>query len=374
MIMDRRSFIAACVGLAAPISLSTTEATAATPKLVKVAGGLTNPWGLAFLPDGSMLVTERLGRLRRVTAAGAVSGPISGLPPNIFATGQGGLLDITLDPEFAKNRTIYFAFSEKRSASNSLSVGKGVLSADNKKLTNTKVIFRQNTLEPGSAHYGSRLVFDRSGYLFVTTGDRNILRKLAQDPKKHVGKILRITTTGAGAPGNPNKPGWAPEVWSIGHRNVQGACINPKTGQLWTAEHGAKGGDEINTPLAGKNHGWPVISYGTEYNGGKIGEGFAKKGMEQPAYYWDPSIAPAGMSFYTGTKYPGWLMHLFVCSLKGKHVARLVINHSTGRVTQYHKLFNDFARFRDIAQGPDGYFYVITDESAPKGGIYRMVV
>jgi aldose sugar dehydrogenase len=374
MVMDRRSFIAGCVGLAAPISLSTTEAIAATPKLVKMAGGLANPWGLVFLPDGSMLVTERVGRLRHVTATGAVSGSLSGLPPNIFNSGQGGLLGIALDPAFAKNRIFYFAFSEKRTAGNCLSVGKAVLSSDNKRLTNTAVIFRQNTPDTGSAHFGSRLVFDRAGHLFVTTGDRNALRGKVQDPKNHVGKILRITTTGAGAPGNPNKSGWAPEVWSIGHRNVQGACLNPKTGQLWTAEHGAKGGDEINTPLAGKNYGWPVISYGTEYNGSKIGEGFAKAGMEQPVYYWDPSIAPAGMRFYTGTKYSGWSMHLFVCSLKGKHVARLVINHSTGRVTQYHKLFNGFARFRDIAQGPDGYFYVITDESAPNGGIYRMVM
>ncbi len=368
--MDRRLFIGSLAAtLASPLLLVPGEAEA-VPRLVKVAGNLDHPWSLVVLADGSMLVTERAGRLRRVTSKGVVSPPITGLPSTIYASGQGGLLGLAVDPSFVKNRAIYFAFAERRGKANALSVARAVLSADWKRLTGVTVIFRQNTLHAGSMHYGSRLVFDRTGNLFVTAGERNSLRAKAQDPKSHVGKILRITKRGLPAPGNPKKPGWAPEVWSIGHRNPQGACLDPSTGQLWTAEHGAMGGDEINTPMAGKNYGWPIISYGREYDGTKIGVGVAKAGMEQPVYYWDPSIAPAGMRFYTGNKYPNWKNQLFVCALKGKHIARLVL--SNGRVKQYHKLFNGFARFRDIAQGPAGFLYVVTDEASPAGGIYRV--
>jgi aldose sugar dehydrogenase len=238
-------------------------------------------------------------------------------------------------------------------------------------LGETEVIFRQNITSPGGKHFGSRLVFDRTGNLFVTTGDRDYLRDRVQDPSSHIGKILRIDRDGSAAIGNPNKDGWAAEVWSLGHRNVQGACLHPETGELWTAEHGARGGDEINTPQSGKNYGWPVITYGRDYDGSKIGVGTKQAGMEQPVHYWDPSIAPAGMLFYTGNAYPDWTGSLFVTALRGKHIARLMIK---GAQVNEQRLFQGFARFRDIAQSSDGHLYVVTDQSSPAGGIYRLEI
>ncbi len=249
-----------------------------------VVKGLDHPWGMATLADGSLLVTERSGRLRRFSQDGLASIALTGMP-EIHVSGQGGLLDCALAPDFDVSREIFLSFSEVRSGGNCTSVVRAVLDDTATALQNVKMIFRQNTLHRGDAHYGSRLVFDRSGMLFVTTGDRQALRRLAQDPASHVGKVLRIDRNGKAAPGNPNKPGWAPEVWSIGHRNIQGAALHPETGKLWTAEHGARGGDEINMPVAGGNYGWPVISYGREYSGTRIGEGTARPGMEQPLHY-----------------------------------------------------------------------------------------
>jgi aldose sugar dehydrogenase len=225
-------------------------------------------------------------------------------------------------------------------------------------------------LSGGTHHFGSRLVFDRDGHLFVTTGDRNRLRAESQNPANHIGKVLRITTDGAAAPGNPVLEGWAPEVWSIGHRNVQGATLHPETGQLWTAEHGAKGGDEINIPGAGKNYGWPVITYGRDYSGAAIGEGVEKAGMEQPLHYWDPSIAPSGMRFYTGDKYADWKGSLFVGALAGEHLARLTL--AGGKVTAEEKLFEGIGRIRDVVQSPDGYLYVLIDAGEPAGALLRV--
>ncbi len=329
-----------------------------------VASGLEHPWGLAFLPDGRMLVTERPGRLRVVSARGELSRPVTGVP-NVMARGQGGLLGIALDPDFAQNRLVYLSFSEPRTGGNGTSVARGKLNAQGTALTDVALIFRQMPTIASNMHFGSRLVFDRTGALFVTVGERYTQRDQAQNPANHLGKIIRIRPDGNVPADNPKKPGWAPEVWSIGHRNVQGAALHPDTGQLWTAEHGARGGDEINTPKAGLNYGWPVITYGVDYSGVKIGEGTAKPGMEQPLFYWDPSIAPSGAAFYTGSAWPQWKNSLFVGALAGSLLARLSTEGE--KVTGEERLLTDIgARIRDVVQGPDGFLYLLTDEEDGK--------
>lgn len=329
-----------------------------------VAGGLEHPWGLAFLPDGRMLVTERPGRLRIVDAKGDLSRPISGVP-SVMARGQGGLLGIALDPDFARNRLVYLSFAEPRSGGNGTSVARGRLNEQGTALTEARVIFRQMPTVASNLHFGSRLVFDRTGALFVTVGERFTQRDQAQNPANDLGKIIRIRPDGGIPADNPKKPGWAPEIWSIGHRNVQGAALHPETGQLWTAEHGARGGDEINTPKAGLNYGWPVITYGVDYSGAKIGEGTTKPGMEQPLFYWDPSIAPSGAAFYTGSVWPQWKNSLFVGALAGSLLARLSTEGE--KVTGEERLLTDIgARIRDVVQGPDGLLYLLTDEEDGK--------
>jgi aldose sugar dehydrogenase len=343
---------------------------AANPALQPVATGLDHPWGMAFLPAGDLLVTERDGRLRRINVAeGKMGEPIAGLP-NVQSTGQGGLLGIAIDPAFASNRRIYLAFSEARDKGNSTSVYRGELSENGASLLNGTVIFRQNPSFAGRNHFGSRLVFDREGHLFVTTGDRYNLRDEAQNPANHIGKVLRITTDGTPAPGNPNLDGWAPENWSIGHRNLQGATLHPETGALWTVEHGARGGDEVNAPEPGKNYGWPVITHGRDYSGAKIGIGKENVGMEQPLHYWDPSIAPSGMTFSTSDKYPDWRGNLFVGALAGQHISRLTVDGQ--KVSVAEKLFEGQARFRDIIQGPDGYLYCMTDNGGSEDTLFRI--
>lgn len=325
-----------------------------------VASGLENPWGLAFLPDGRMLVTERSGRLRLVSAKGELSRPITGVP-SVMARGQGGLLDVALDPGFAQNRQVYLSFSEPRAGGNGTSVARARLSANGTALEGLSVIFRQAPAINSNMHFGSRLVFDRTGALFVTVGDRYSQRDQAQNPANHIGKVLRISTDGGAAAGNPKKEGWAPEVWSIGHRNVQGAALHPETGQLWTAEHGARGGDEVNAPKAGLNYGWPVITYGIDYSGAKIGEGTSKAGMEQPLFYWDPSIAPSGAAFYTGEVWPAWKNSLFVGALAGQMLVRLSTKGEA--VTGEERLLTNIAeRIRDVRQGPDGFIYLLSDD------------
>ncbi|WP_441469793.1 PQQ-dependent sugar dehydrogenase [Bosea sp. RAF48] len=329
-----------------------------------VASGLQHPWGLAFLPDGRMLVTERPGRLRIVDAKGELSRPITGVP-SVVARGQGGLLGVTLDPAFAQNRLVYFSFAEPRSGGNGTSVGRGRLNEQSTALTNVEVVFRQMPSIESNMHFGSRLVFDRTGALFVTVGDRYSQRDQAQNPANHLGKVIRIRPDGGAPADNPKKQGWAPEVWSIGHRNVQGAALHPDTGQLWTAEHGARGGDEINTPKAGLNYGWPVITYGVDYSGAKIGEGTAKPGMEQPLFYWDPSIAPSGAAFYTGPVWPAWKNSLFVGALAGQMLVRLSTQGET--VTGEERLLTTIGeRIRDVVQGPDGFLYLLTDDDNGK--------
>jgi aldose sugar dehydrogenase len=366
-----RSLLAAMLlSIAAPaMAQEAFETQNGTVKLEIVARGLDHPWSLAFLPDGRMLVTEREGNLRVVSSDGTLSEPVAGLP-EVSAVGQGGLLDVALHPKFSDNRLVYLSFSEPREGGNATSVVRGKLSDDARGLDGVEVIFRQQPATSGGHHFGSRLVFDRTGALFVTLGDRNKLRKLVQQPDTHIGKIVRITEDGGIPADNPKPEGWLPEIWSMGHRNVQGAALHPDTGALWTAEHGSRGGDEVNHPEGGKNYGWPVISYGREYSGGKIGEGTEKRGMEQPVHYWDPSIAPSGLAFYTGDKLPEWKGDAFVGALAQQHVARLTIEG--GKVVNEERLFEGLARIRDIKRGPDGYLYLVTDEDQPDGRILRV--
>jgi glucose/arabinose dehydrogenase len=336
-----------------------------------VARNLQNPWGLAFLPDSRMLVTEKPGRLRIVDAEGHLSEPIKGLPP-IAARGQGGLLDVALDPDFAQNRLVYLSFAEDRGEGRAgTSVARGRLSDNGTALEALSVVFRQEPSYTGNNHWGSRLVFDRDGQLFVTLGERFDLRNQAQNPANHLGKIVHIRPEGGAAPSNPflNREDARPEIWSIGHRNVQAAALNPATGELWTVEHGARGGDEVNIPQKGKNYGWPVISYGVDYSGAKLGEGTKKAGLEQPVYFWDPSIAPSGMAFYTGDKFPAWRGSILVGALAGKLVSRLEVGGN--RVTGEERMLQNLGeRIRDVRQGPDGFVYLLTD--ARDGRILRM--
>lgn len=337
-----------------------------------VARGLANPWGLAFLPDGRMLVTERPGRLRIVGPDGRISAPLGGLPSTIAARGQGGLLDVALSPDFARSRLVFLSFAEDRGSGRAgTSVMRGRLNEAATALDGVQVIFRQEPPHTGGNHFGSRLVFDRDGNLFVTLGERFDLRDQAQNPANHLGKIVHLTPDGQPAPNNPflNRDGTRPEIWSLGHRNVQGAALNPATGELWTAEHGARGGDEINIPQKGKNYGWPIITYGVDYSGAKIGEGTAKPGLEQPIYYWDPSIAPSGMAFYTADRFPAWRGSVLVGALAGKLVTRLETDGN--RILREERMLQGLGeRIRDVRQGPDGFVYLLTDDAS--GRIVRL--
>ena len=334
-----------------------------------VATGLEHPWSLAFLPNGEMLVTERPGRLRIVSPDGRLSPPLVGVP-EVYARGQGGLLDVALDPDFERNGVIYLSYAELGEGGGGTAVARAVLDIASGRLTDLEVVFRQVPKSSGGRHFGSRLVFAPDGTLFITIGERGE-RDRAQDFTINRGQVIRINPDGSIPEDNPfvGKAGYRPEVWSYGHRNPQGAALHPATGALWIHEHGARGGDEVNVPEAGRNHGWPVISYGRHYSGAPIGEGTHKEGMVQPVYYWDPSIAPSGMAFYTGDKFPEWTGDLFVGALKGRLVSRLELD---GRnVVAEERILGDLGeRIRDVRQGPDGYLYLLTD--SPDGRILRI--
>jgi len=341
-------------------------------KAITVARGLVNPWGLAFLPDGRMLVTERLGQMRVVTPDGRLGEPLQGLPV-VEVGGQGGLLDVAIDPHFAANGLVYWSFSEadpQGGGGNSTAVARGRL--DGNRLVDVRVIFRQAPKFASSAHFGSRLVFAPDGRLFVTLGDRFLRRDDAQSLANHHGKIVRIESDGRVPADNPfvGRAGALPEIWSYGHRNVEGAAINPASGELWADEHGPQGGDELNLVLAGRNYGWPVISYGAEYvTGAKIGVGTSQSGMEQPLTYWVPSIATSGLAFLTSDRYPGWEGSAFVGALKAQLLVRLELDGH--RVVREERLLQDLGeRIRDVRQGPDGWLYVLTDSA--NGRILRL--
>ena len=329
-------------------------------EVVTVAKGLEHPWGLAFLPDGRMLVSERPGRLRLVDPSGTVSDPIAGMP-DVYVRGEAGLLDVAIDPSYASNGFIYFAFAEPdESGAAGTSVARARLAGDH--LEQLQVIFRQLPKVEARTHFGARLLFLKDGTLLVTLGDLDHREYLA-DMKSGIGKIVRINPDGSAPKDNPfvGRSDAAPEIYTLGHRNVQGATLQPVTGELWTAEHGARGGDEINVPKPGKNYGWATIAYGREYSGAKIGEGTAKPGLEQPVYYWAPSIAPSGITFYDGDEFPAWHGNLFVAALKFKMLVRLEIDGH--KVVKEERLLQDMGRrLRDVVQGPDGYLYLLTDQ------------
>lgn len=336
-------------------------------KVEVIASGLDHPWGLAMLPNGQLLVTERSGRLRIVTAkTGNISKPVKGLP-RLAVGGQGGLLDVVLDNEYTTNQTIYFTYSEFGNGGAGTTLGRGKLGVGpNPKLLQFKKLFSMKQKSNRGQHFGSRIVIGKDNTLFVTIGDRGN-RPDAQDPRHHAGSVVRVNKDGSIPKSNPYSDGKAglPEIWSIGHRNPQGAALNPNTGQLWTVEHGARGGDEINTPQSGKNYGWPVISFGRHYSGAKIGKGTKKKGMEQPVYYWDPSIAPSGLAFYSGDKFAGWKGNLFVGALKDQMLVRLELKN--GRVIKEERLIKGkYGRIRDVRSFSDGALWLLTDDSDGK--------
>ncbi|SHL32838.1 Glucose/arabinose dehydrogenase, beta-propeller fold [Flavobacterium flevense] len=336
-----------------------------------ITTALTKPWSVKSLPDGRLLITEKDGVFRIVTTTGEVSNPISGIPA-VNAANQGGLLGFCLDPDFESNRLLYWVFSEAVSGGNITAVAKGKLSGDSKSIENATVIYRTTPANNSTLHYGGRILFDKTGNLLVSTGERSVLetRPLAQSTSTSLGKVVRITKNGQAAPGNPsfNQAQSLAELYTIGHRNPQGLAMHPVTDEIWLSEHGPRGGDEINRLEAGKNYGWPVITYGIEYGGGIIGEGIQQKeGMEQPVYYWDPVVSPSGMTFYTGNRVPEWQNNLFIGTLSGMHIVRLAIKDNR-IIGEERLLAQKNQRFRDITQGNDGALYAITDQ----GRLYKI--
>ena len=363
-----------------PLLMLHVSAVAQNVRPETVARGLQNPWAVAFLPDGRFLVTERAGRLRVVEPNGRLNKPVEGLP-DVASGGQGGLLDVVLDTDFAINRTLYFCFSEPASIGNgnSTALARATLNTDMTRLADVKVIFSQKPKFNSSLHFGCRIVESHAsglngkpdGKLFLTLGDRYSRAPDAQTLSNHHGKIIRINKDGSVPQDNPfiNRAGALPEIWSYGHRNPQGATLAPD-GTLWMHEHGPQGGDEINLPKPGANHGWPVISYGENYGGGQIGAGLtAQAGLEQPLHYWTPSMAPSGMAFLTSERYgKAWQGNLFVGSLKFSYLNRLELTTPySGKVQRESKLISDVGeRIRDVRQGPDGLLYVLTDSNNGK--------
>lgn len=336
----------------------------------KIATGLGRPWAVIPLPDGRLLITEKSGYMQIHDANGGLVKKITGFP-DVDAGGQGGMLDVALDPDFNKNKTIYWSFSEKYDGGNLMSVARGQLNEAAGKIDNPKVIFRATPALRGGLHFGSRLIFDKDGNLFVSTGERSILegRKQAQWLNSGLGKIFKITKEGKPAPGNPfiNQKDAMPEIYAYGIRNAQSLDIHPVTGELWEAEFGPRGGDELNIIKPGKNYGWPTITYGLEYSGSEVGEGIQQKdGMEQPVYYWDPVLSPSGMVFYRGNSIPEWKNNLFIGGLNSEHIARLVIEN--GKVVGEERILPDLReRFRDVAYS-NNMLYAVTDG----GNLYRI--
>lgn len=366
-------------GLVAPAVAQPAVAAGLEVQAEVVARGLTHPWAVAFLPGGRWLVSERVGRLRVVEPDGRVGPPLDGLPP-VQAGGQGGLLDVITDRDHAQNRTIHFCYTEPGATpdgrpGNSTAWASARLSDDRRRLEDVQVRFSQRPKWAGALHFGCRLVHAPDGHVFLTLGERFQRAADAQTLDNHHGKVVRVLKNGGVPPDNPlvlnPRPGALPEIWSWGHRNMQGATLGPD-GQLWTHEHGPQGGDEINRPQAGQNHGWPEVSFGKHYGGFTIGEGLSEKaGMQAPLHHWTPSIAPSGMAFVTSDRYgPGWKGNLMVGSLKFGYLARLTL--AGNKVVAEERLLQDRGqRVRDVRQGPDGLLYVLTD--SPQGELLRLV-
>lgn len=357
--------------LTAPAFAEIVETEHLSVDVQRVAGPLEHPWSVVVLPDGAMLVTERPGRLRLVVDGALQPEPVAGVP-DVRGGGQGGLLDVALDPDFAGNRMIYLAYSEAGDGGAGTAVARGRLTRDGAtaRLDDVEVIFRQVPKVGGSAHFGARLVFAPDGKLFIGLGERQ-QRERSQDLSTTLGKLVRINADGSVPDDNPfvGQEGALPEIWSYGHRNIQAAALDPSTSDIVVIEHGARGGDEVNRPEPGKNYGWPVITHGVDYSGAPIGVGKAAEGMEQPAYQWTPSIAPSGMAFYTGTAFPAWNGDLFVGALRGQMLVRLDIEK--GRVVGEERLLeNTLGRIRDVEQAPDGSLLVLTD--AGDGALWRL--
>lgn len=347
--------------------------------VVTVAEGLVNPWALDFLPDGRMVVTEKPGRLRVISADGKqMSDPVTGLPP-VDSRGQGGLLDVAVDPAFASTRLIYWSYAEPGSGHNNTAVARGrLVEGTPPRVENVQVVFQQTPALASTLHFGNRIVFSRDGTLFIGLGERAITegRMQAQRLDGLLGKVVRINTDGTIPKDNPfvGREGVRQEIWSIGHRNIQGATLHPTTGELWTVEHGTRGGDELNISRKGLDYGWPTIAYGQEYSGAPItGNSTQQAGMEQPRYYWDPVIAPGGMTFYTGSLFPAWQNSLFIGGMGSTNLVRLSLQGD--RVVGEERLLQDLQpqreRFRDVVQGPDAALYLVTDNA--KGRVLKLV-
>jgi glucose/arabinose dehydrogenase len=357
------ALVLAVLACFAPAHAQTFKSSAGGVKAETVVGGLVHPWALAFLPDGRMLLTERPGRMRIATADGKLSPPLGGVP-RVFASGQGGLLDVALDRNFAQNQTIYFCYAEPDGGGARTSMARATL-GDNK-LDDVKVIFRQEGPLSNGLHFGCRIAQAADSNLFLTMGDHFIHRDDAQKLGNHIGKIVRVAPDGSAPENNPfvGRKDARPEIWSFGHRNSQGAAIHPQTGKLWMHEHGARGGDEINIAQAGKNYGWPLVSFGVNYDGTPVGSGKSSMpGTEPPIKHWTPSIAPSGMAFYNGDQFPAWKGSLFVGALKDQMLVRLTLDGE--KVTGEERLLQALReRIRDVRAGPDGAIYLVTDNSA----------
>jgi glucose/arabinose dehydrogenase len=354
--------------LALPASAQTIRSEEHAFRVVEIVRGLEQPWSLAFLPDGRLLVTEKAGRLRVVKDGRLEPQAVAGLP-EIAVHGQGGLMDVALHPRFAENGLVYLSYAARGADGFGTEVARARLAGN--KLEDVQVIFRQSPKGNRGQHFGSRLVFDRAGFLYLTLGDRGEMER-AQRPDDHAGSVIRLHDDGRVPKDNPfvGKPAWKPEKYTLGNRNQQGAALHPLTGILWTHEHGPQGGDEVNVIRAGVNYGWPVITYGVNYGiGTRIGEGTAKPGMAQPIHYWVPSIAPSGMAFYTGDRFPKWRGDLFVGALKDQMLVRLKLDGE--KVVREERLLRGaLGRIRDVRAGPDGFLYLLNDET--RGVLVRL--
>ncbi|CAB3832296.1 Aldose sugar dehydrogenase YliI [Achromobacter anxifer] len=361
----RALFLSFSLSLALAASAQPGPEPATVPaRVTAVVGGLNHPWAMAFLPEGGVLITERPGNLRLLRIPGGLSKPLAGVP-KVAAQGQGGLLDVALSPDFASDRYVYLSYAEADGGKSGTAVGRGRLSADGSALEDFRVLFRQEPKLSSGLHYGSRLVFDGKGYLYISLGENN-QRSTAQDLDKLQGKVVRLKADGSVPPDNPfvGRAGARPEIWSYGHRNPQGMALNPRTGQLWENEHGPRGGDEINLIQPGKNYGWPLATHGINYSGQPIPEakGTDLPGMEPPLFWWPKSPAISGMAFYDANRFPAWRNSLFIGALANQNLIRLTLDGDRV-VAQEWLLADRKQRIRDVRQGPDGYMYVLTDAS-----------